>query len=341
MQIISRRDAKALFGLDAELIEGVSWLVNDDRQFVTHYYHWSAELFFGFWRAYSSLDPSITSEGNTTLPSPRHMIFIHLDADHWRDYALMNQWVLRSSFPSIGLEFSADWSERAETGRLFMFDRVVLADRSAAMHGFNYLRTQRTASEPFALPGSVNWWSTIRSNVIQASGLRGDVGQGTTSNPVITYISRQEWGRRMLVQKDHEQLVAELYKLRDNYGYEVNVVSMDKLSRKEQLQLSARTTIMMGVHGNGLTSLVWMKPSPRSTVIEFFYPEGFAHDYEYTSRALGMVHYGFWNDKYFTSPDVPPVNYPKGFQGNEIPIDGAAVARLCLERLTLSEEADD
>jgi hypothetical protein len=76
-----------------------------------------------------------------------------------------------------------------------------------------------------------------------------------------------------------------------------------------------------------------------------------------------MVHYGFWNDKYvtvlrslffcatddffplpyrsFTSPDVPPVDYPEGFQGNEIPIDGAAVARLCLERLTLSEEADD
>jgi len=54
----------------------------------------------------------------------------------------------------------------------------------------------------------------------------------------------------------------------------------------------------MGVHGNGLTSLVWMKPSPRSTVVEFFYPEGFAHDYEYTSRALGMGHYGFWNDKW-------------------------------------------
>lgn len=43
----------------------------------------------------------------------------------------------------------------------------------------------------------------------------------------------------------------------------------------------------------------------------------------------------------FTRPDVPPVNYPEGFQGNEIPIDGAAVARLCHERLTLSEEADD
>jgi hypothetical protein len=210
---------------------------------VTHYYHWSAELFFGFWRAYSSLDPSINSTGHTTLPTPRRMIFVHIDADHWRDYASMNQWVLRSSFPSIGLEFYADWEDRAATGRLFVFDRVVLADRSAAMHGFNYLRTQRTASETFALPGSFHWWNTIRNNVIHASGLRADTGEGTTSNPVITYISRQEWGRRMLIQKDHEELVAELHKLRDNYGYEVNIVSMDKLSRKEQLQLAARTTV--------------------------------------------------------------------------------------------------
>lgn len=54
---------------------------------------------------------------------------------------------------------------------------------------------------------------------------------------------------------------------------------------------------MMGVHGNGLTSLVWMKPTPQSTVIEFFYPQGFAHDYEYTTRSLGMVYHGVWNDK--------------------------------------------
>ena len=60
--------------------------------------------------------------------------------------------------------------------------------------------------------------------------------------------------------------------------------------------------IMMGVHGNGLTSLLWMRPTPRSTVIEFFYPGGFAHDYEYTTRALGMVHYGFWDDKCVHSP---------------------------------------
>jgi hypothetical protein len=166
-----------------------------------------------------------------------------MDANDWRDYASMNQWVLRSAFPSISLEFFTDWDNRAQMGRSFVFDRVILADRSAAMHGPNYDRTDRTASEAFVLPGSVHRWNTIRSNVIRAAGLGEDTRKGTRSNPVITYVSRQEWGRRMLIPKDHEKLVEELYKLRDHYGYEVNIVSMDKLSRKEQIQLAARTTV--------------------------------------------------------------------------------------------------
>lgn len=53
----------------------------------------------------------------------------------------------------------------------------------------------------------------------------------------------------------------------------------------------------MGVHGNGLTALLWMKPSNRATVMEFYYGNGFTQDYEWTTRALGIKHYGFWNNK--------------------------------------------
>ncbi|TFY62377.1 hypothetical protein EVG20_g6724 [Dentipellis fragilis] len=341
MRVITAEEAKKLFGTGANRMQGVTWLVNDPHQFITHYYHWSAELFFGFWRAYSTLDPLIPANGKTSLPPPRQLLFAHVDAGHWRDYASMNQWVLRTAFPSVKMEFSQDWEDRVAMGVPLVFDRILIADRAAAINGENFGRTQRTAAEPFALPGSPNWWSTYRNNVIEFSGLNSSVGEGTRGKPVITYISRQGWGRRMLIQEDHERLVEELYRLRDEKGYEVNVVSMDKLSRIEQLQLAGRTTIMMGVHGNGLTSLIWMKPSPRSTVMEFFFPGGFAHDYEYTTRALGMVHFGFWGDSAFTRPDVPPVAYPEGFQGNEIPIDGRVVARLIQERLTLADEADD
>ena len=41
-----------------------------------------------------------------------------------------------------------------------------------------------------------------------------------------------------------------------------------------------------------------MSPTPVSTVIELFFPGGFAHDYEWTARALGHKHFAVWNDTY-------------------------------------------
>ena len=101
-----------------------------------------------------------------------------------------------------------------------------------------------------------------------------------------------------------------------------------------------------------------MKPTPRATVIEFFFPGGFAYDYEFTvsihvallsasakDRLSLLVSragcYTLWllgwrvsdflrvsafedlrssSNRYFTHPDTPKVAYPEGFQGNEIPI---------------------
>lgn len=111
---------------------------------------------------------------------------------------------------------------------------------------------------------------------------------------------------------------------------------------------------MCGIHGNGLTHLLWMNPQNfHSTVIEFFFPGGFAPDYEFTSRALGIRHYGIWDDTHFTYPDIPQIAYPEGFQGNEIPLsksirhrgigdiadspDGKVVADLIVERLLLEK----
>ncbi|KAK6905727.1 hypothetical protein I203_106558 [Kwoniella mangroviensis CBS 8507] len=162
--------------------------------------------------------------------------------------------------------------------------------------------------------------------------------QAKMGKPVITYVSRQEWGRRMLKKESHESLVKELKELEKKYNWEVNIVSMDKLSRDEQIRLSARTTVMMGVHGNGLTHLLWMNnQNPRSTVIEFFFPGGFAEDYEFTCRALGIRHYGMWDDQAFTAPDTPQVAYPEGFQGNEIPLNGKVVADLIVQRLLVEK----
>lgn len=74
--------------------------------------------------------------------------------------------------------------------------------------------------------------------------------------------------------------------------------------------------------------------------IRFFYPEGFAQDYVFVSQALNIRYFGWWGDRSFSYPNVPDVAYPEGFQGNEIPIDGKAVAQLCEQRLLVDRPTD-
>ena len=53
---------------------------------------------------------------------------------------------------------------------------------------------------------------------------------------------------------------------------------------------------MLGVHGNGLSSAVWMKPTRRSALIEIVYPESFVWDYHSVGDAVGIRHWAVWND---------------------------------------------
>ncbi|KAJ3920555.1 hypothetical protein F5877DRAFT_37837 [Lentinula edodes] len=385
LQYVSTAEFQNLFGIDLSVNEvdeghvhtvpGLTFILNDSPQFITHYYHFCAELWFGVWRTYASLG------GGHKLPPPTRVLFPNLDSAHWRDYANMNQLFMRSLLPSTQMLFSHDWYDwvslsvihkptpESKTnggtmkGKPILFPRVLIADRSAAMPAFNYQRFQRTAAVPFGLlipqgEEGGDWWSPVRDSVRVFAGLDDDSANGSPTNhesrlqleqrttrPVVTYLSRQDWNRRKLKTEDHERLVAELRKLEVELGIEVIVVSAENLSRWEQIRLVGRSTILIGVHGNGLTAELWMNLGFRSTVIEIFYPGGWAHDYEYTARAMGagggLKHYGIWNDQVLTSPGFPPPSYPPGFQGNEIPVDGKTVANLVRDRITAAGQLDD
>lgn len=267
MRIIFPSEAKKLWGQSAFLVSGTSFLVNDPPQFLDHYYHFAAELLLGLWRTYSSLDPTVSAQGVTHLPSPSRMIFPHVSAGKWNDYAKMNSYLSRAIFPSMSYEYQNDFLDRMDTGRAFLLERVVLADRAAAFRGPEFSRTWRTASEAITLQASKYWWSPIRKNLLEFVGDGhggdidlGDVGigigvevpdieedieafeaeegameeekeglrekimkekQAEASKPVITYVSRQDWGRRMLKKESHDSLVKELHDLEEKYGWEV------------------------------------------------------------------------------------------------------------------------
>ena len=195
----------------------------------------------GLWRTYSSLDPNITPSGQTVLPPPRRLVFPHVESKKWRDYASMNQYLIRGVFPSLVMEFEQDWNAWASLPHItLLYDRVIFADRAAAMRGNMEKQTQRIAAEAMELVASPHWWTTIRATLTGFAGYNTDQQNQT---PVITYVSRQGWGRRMLRPADHDELVAALYDLKTKHGYEVNVVSLDKMPPAEQIKLAARTTV--------------------------------------------------------------------------------------------------
>jgi hypothetical protein len=64
------------------------------------------------------------------------------------------------------------------------------------------------------------------------------VKQEKVGKPVITYVSRQEWGRRMLLPKGHDSLVHELKELEKKYGWEVSHLRLSK-----QVKTDDRSTL--------------------------------------------------------------------------------------------------
>ncbi|KAG7443807.1 uncharacterized protein BT62DRAFT_902099 [Guyanagaster necrorhizus] len=344
-------------------VDGNTLLVNEPSQFLGHFYHFVAELFFGvqaFWYgAFPAASVANTNSAKFTHAAPPtldRLIFANSDGNGWRDYPGFNAYFLRAAFPSLAIEDRRDWADRiaatsgSSVDRAWHFPLVLLTDRSAAHRGVLCgSQTQRIASEAweymrersgvlgFTVGG---WWEPVRASVLKFAGLDVVRWEGDDlpmpDKAVITYISRQGTPRRRLTDEAHDSLVTALQELverKKEEGWELNVIQAERMSRDAQLHVAARTTILLGVHGNGLTHLLFMPPTRVSTVIEIFYPGGFAHDYHWTTRALGMSHVAVWNNTYRTYPNEPVVGYPEGFQGDNIPVHGPTVAQIIEERV--------
>ncbi|KAK7007845.1 hypothetical protein R3P38DRAFT_3281035 [Favolaschia claudopus] len=210
-----------------------------------------------------------------------------------------------------------------------------------------------SSSSPLSLSES----SSADSKQEAGDALEGDPRLPMPPTILITYVSRQSAQHRKLTEEGHKGVVSALEELvRRKNGevdggkgdkgangekaggrrWELLVMEAEKLTKDEQVRVAGRTTILLGVHGNGLTHLVLMPPTRVSTVIEMFYPGGFAHDYQWTTGALGMKHFAVWNDTYRTEglgDGKPHVDYPDGFQGDAIPAHGPTIAKLIEDRV--------
>ncbi|KAI6021485.1 hypothetical protein BKA83DRAFT_4282540 [Pisolithus microcarpus] len=269
-------------------VEGNTLLFNDPPQFLAHYYHFCAELLLGTWSFW-------TGAAHPKPPPPIHRaIFPHSSAAGWRDHPGFNSYFLRAAFPSLTVEVDIDWQDRvvataeSDVDQAWHFPYLLLADRSAAFRGrLCGSANQRTASE--SVDGLIArskldigglWWRPIRSAVWHFAGATEN-GEPLDEHELEALVAR----------KNAEAMLTE------GKEWVLNIVGAETLTKNEQVRLASQTNVLLGVHGNGLSHLILM-PRTRFSA----------------ARALGLKHFGMWNDTYFTEENTP--------KGPNIPIYG-------------------
>jgi hypothetical protein len=107
----------------------------------------------------------------------------------------------------------------------------------------------------------------------------------------IIYVARK--GDRKLSSEAEESLLSHF----NENEVEIEKCFFEDLSFREQLKKSYHSSCMIGVHGNGLTNSIFMRPG--SKVIELF-PKGcYMHDYEILCRLKDHIHYPLDEDGSF------------------------------------------
>ncbi|KAL1690900.1 hypothetical protein GGG16DRAFT_125301 [Schizophyllum commune] len=295
-KIISKKDAPNVLGKHAGIMRGVTWMAADADVHNT--------TLFALWRTYASLDPNTGADSRTALTPPTRLFFPQIRVyndpnppfqDYWirrrRSPTGFHPFTFKAAFPHLSTLFLEAWEDYHQMEVPYFIERIVIADRRAALEA-----GKGTYGGALELPASKHWWEPKRRTLAQYFDT---YEEGNANKRVITYIQRQHatTGSKLRAE-DHAALLDALGKL--GREVEVHVASDDDEETNWTRRLSSitRSEIVIGVHGGQLMDAVYMKPSSRSTLLEFFPANGFCSDRQLAMQSLGIDYHAWTETKY-------------------------------------------
>lgn len=240
--------------------EGSDWQWNG----LWHYYHFAAENVLTGFAALGSVNPT-----STTPPVIDRFVIPWLS--NWHDQYGLNDVLVDSIFPELVDEhqwkrLSKDdrwvFFEKSRSGRVIALTKVVIIDRWAAhKHTPAADVWIKMAVGLLTKPLQSNFFSSARQRFMRYNSI-SDRRPGDKQR--ILYVDRQSTTRRLPDEK-HEALLAALRGLAGPKVEFVHLV-LENLDKVQQMAAFVDATIAIGIHGNGLTHLMWMPE--KSAVIE-------------------------------------------------------------------------
>jgi len=212
----------------------------------------------------------------------------------------INKHLLRALFPNAEVKTWLQFLDEYR-GKTVCFERALTSDRGIAetrpesgnlgrMLGFSRRYFSRDALERMA----ERVYAYAGTRIEQSPFLR------------VTYLKRPL--PRALAPELEEMLLASIQTMRD---VALRVEDFAKLSFQEQIRVIGNTDVLISVHGNGLSHVLFLPPSAK--VIEIFPPSTHTVDYRIFAEARGLDYRCIMSDRGFISKET---SYQLGMFGN-------------------------
>lgn len=248
-----------------------------------HYYHFAAEDLLGGLAAYAAVEPQVEEPERVVIPWDMS----------WRDKWNINEVVVEGIFDKPVVE-KDQWDRMIGQHDWVYFERAAFVDRAASHRNNPPANQWNKMSLPIFLhPHRSGFFTTKRDRLLSHYGILGK----QHPCPKVVYIDRQDTSRRM-PDEVHVEFLKMLRELeRGGYG-RFEHVHLEDGSVLQQIAEVADATVMIGIHGNGLTHELWMAQD--SMLIELFPNETFLRDYQAVAQALGHEYHAVIGNETYT-----------------------------------------
>ena len=108
--------------------------------------------------------------------------------------------------------------------------------------------------------------------------------------------------------------------------YAVEKVDFTAITWEQQVKVSNASDLILGVHGNGLSNLLWANPS--ASVLEIFPASAHHYDYQLLSEIVGVKYIGIQGTNVYSS--FCRVGPALGQQATNVPIESLSKPTITL-----------
>eukprot|EP00475_Leptophrys_vorax_P040563 TRINITY_DN7543_c0_g3_i1.p1 TRINITY_DN7543_c0_g3~~TRINITY_DN7543_c0_g3_i1.p1 ORF type:complete len:460 (+),score=109.40 TRINITY_DN7543_c0_g3_i1:95-1474(+) len=228
-----------------------------------------------------------------------YIVFTYSGEEHWRGkIPYINEQILHVLWPNAVIlsdeKFISFFSEKVSstvyTQSLVTFRNVIVVDRRGAHH--NTLSNQLNKMDGAIYQEVKRNHQSLREKVLIGMKAQSESPPEKVLQKLLI-VDRYEDrpGRRSMNRTILTELIGAL---NATEKFDLEIAQFEKMSFLDQMRSVQDADVIMGVHGNGLTHVLWMKPG--STLVEIFPAGMFVTDFEFYSEFAGLKHFA-WDCK--------------------------------------------